>query len=760
MSAPSLKIGNRAIDGGNSIAAGQTVNFYIDLQNLGKGQARGISATLSTTSSYVQSYSSASHQYPDIAWDETKKNTLAFQLQTTPNYPTNGALNLNLRVEDEFGKVWDLPFNLAERPATVSGLSFTSVENNIKLSWASQSGIGGYNVYRCAADQNGNESGSYAKLNKGVLAMAYYQDDDVSSVTKYYYKVSAVSPTGNEGALSSSFPAWTSLGQKGLYPVRFNFITRFAWGVNAADANNDGYKELFAVMRDDGHIVGLDHTGKELFDTDKNVTTYSGFAETGVLTDATPAIGNIYGDGKQYLVEPTRDLDQVGTNRLICYSMEDTDGDSNPDIKWERPVASNAYRGAILANLDNSADGSLEIVVGYENNDSIRIFDANGTRLCSKGGINKRYAAMAVADLDGDGQKEIIAPGYDGIYVWHRDFTPFRANERIYTINDPDYAFVSSVVVCDLDNDGQKEILTMAVKRTSPYDAKAYAIKLDGTLLPGWGLGAQGQTVPDSQDYWPREISVGDLNRDGNLEVVLAGINVVKILNKEGLLVRQIAVDNFTPYGGAILADVDGDADAEIIVSSQTNERIHAFKMNGSEALGFPLILKQDLKHRGISAVADIDNDGKNELIVNAESSIYVFSTAGKPENIEWGMERHDQWNTGEYTKPCLSLDITSNTLWSSDKSICGNLTVYPGCTLTVNNNCHIQMGGSSIITLRAGAALMVDMATLSGVSIKALPGSSLTIKNDSHVRLRPGGECSVEAGAIGDISYGSVEMP
>lgn len=550
--APSLKIGNRTIDGGNSIAAGQAVNFYIDLQNLGKGKARGVSATLSTTSSYVQSYTSSPHQYPDIAWGEANKNTLAFQLQTTANYPTNGALSLSLKVQDEFGKVWNLPFNLTERPAVVSGLSFTSVENNIKLTWASLSGISGYNIYRCAADQNGNESGSYVKLNKYVLAMPYYQDDNVSLVSKYYYKVSAVSPTGNEGTLSSPFPAWTSFGQKGLYPVRFDFYF-LTWGTNPVDVNNDGYKEVFAVSRYGGHIVGLDHTGRELFDTDNNVTTYNGFAETGIPTDATPAIGDIYGDGKQYLVEPTRDLDHPSSNKLICYSMEDRNGDSKPDVKWEKPLVGKTYRGAILSNLDNSADGSLEIVVGHETGDSIRIFDANGVQLRSKGGINMTYAAMAVADLDGDGQKEIIAPGYGGIYAWHRDFTPFGVNECLYTINDPSYAFVSSVMVCDLDNDGQKEILTTAVKKTTPYDAKVYAIKLDGTLLSGWGLGAQAQRIPCEENYLPRDISVGDLNHDGNLEVVIAGTNVVKVLNKDGQLVAQMAVDNFQPHGCPVM---------------------------------------------------------------------------------------------------------------------------------------------------------------------------------------------------------------
>lgn len=205
---------------------------------------------------------------------------------------------------------------------------------------------------------------------------------------------------------------------------------------------------------------------------------------------------------------------------------------------------------------------------------------------------------------------------------------------------------------------------------------------------------------------------------------------------------------------------MDGDADAEIVVSSKSNECIHAFNMDGSKVMGFPLKLQQDPYHRGVVAVADIDNDGKNEVIVNAESSMYVFATEGKPENVEWGVERCNQWNTGEYTKPCQSLSVTSNTVWSSDRSICGNLTIYPGSTLTVNNNCHIGMGGSSVITVRPGAALVVDSANLSDVSIKALPGSSLTIRNGSHVRLRPGGECSVDAGAVGDISYGAVDMP
>ena len=57
----------------------------------------------------------------------------------------------------------------------------------------------------------------------------------------------------------------------------------------------------------------------------------------------------------------------------------------------------------------------------------------------------------------------------------------------------------------------------------------------------------------------------------------------------------------------------------------------------------------------GNVCVSDIDKDGKNEIIAidNNNSYVYAWKTNGNPNAIEWGSERHDNHNTGEYGTFC-----------------------------------------------------------------------------------------------------------
>jgi hypothetical protein len=69
----------------------------------------------------------------------------------------------------------------------------------------------------------------------------------------------------------------------------------------------------------------------------------------------------------------------------------------------------------------------------------------------------------AVADLDGDGRKEIIYPSYDGrVHAYWLDKT--QRGSWPYTIpttgaSGDDFRFASEVVVADLDNDGRAEVI-------------------------------------------------------------------------------------------------------------------------------------------------------------------------------------------------------------------------------------------------------------------------------------------------------------
>ena len=128
-------------------------------------------------------------------------------------------------------------------------------------------------------------------------------------------------------------------------------------------------------------------------------------------------------------------------------------------------------------------------------------------------------------------------------------------------------------VVADLDGDGQKEILFPS------YDGRLHALWLDKTEHYGWPF------VLDKGDGVIRYASppaVVDLDRDGKAEVIFttwtqAGSNKygeLVILDYQGHLLGSVELPHAMgdTWGGALaaptLANIDGDADLEVLVGT------------------------------------------------------------------------------------------------------------------------------------------------------------------------------------------------
>jgi len=736
------------------------VQFNIELQNMGQAPATGLTAILK-----VNNITSGSpNSYPAIKQFETKTATSAFQFTITSGY-TYQNTPLKLEVTNAYGKTWILDNFTLTKPAIISGLDFINGTNNITLTWNAVTGATGYNIYRCNVGANDAESGSYTKLNTAPVSFRYFDDQsNLTSLTKYYYKVAAVSLTGMEGD-AVRILTWTSYPTQGLFPIQMSMtdIFRITTSINAADVNNDGYPEIFtAITGNDisraGYLIGLDHYGSELFDIDNNVTTYSGFAKFDASMQAPVAIGDLYATGENQIISVSREMSSAHNGYVTCHISEDKNGDHLPDMLWQKLTVMTCLKGAIIANVDNSSDGSNEIVLKPDGNSSIRqiqVIDNNGNLLCNLNNSTNEcnYSATAVADLDGDGDKEIIAGFSDGVYIWHHNGTPYSVNP---VFGKSGYEFKSSTVICDLDGDGKKEIVIVGSSTSAPTQSTVFAIKPNGTVLTGWGT----QTFTRYAPYGvvSQEISVGDLNGDGNLHVVTIGNNIVYVWNKSGSLESSTALTGvWGDLNTPILADVDGDNQAEILVVSQTIGKLYAIKSNGTSVIGFPLDADQNFD-RISPCVVDLDNDGKNEVIAATGSKVYVWKTNGNPNRIEWGSERHDPQNTGEYFTICPKTIIKTNTIWATNQNPCNDLIIESG-TLTLNSTCTLTMTNSSMIIVRPGAALVIDGGTIKNANIKALSGSSVTLKNSGNIKLYKKGSFNICLGGTFDNQGGNIDI-
>ncbi len=370
-----------------------------------------------------------------------------------------------------------------------------------------------------------------------------------------------------------------------------------------------------------------------------------------------PATGNLTDDNGDGVVDDL-DTPDVAFTSYSGGTLHIISGDTGRAICTAAGFRSDG--GVIIADVDG--DGKNE-VVGPTASGQVRAVDgACHTEWTSSRSYSMMYPITTAADLDGDGDVEVIADvaivnGADGSHV--AELSPQNAS------------CWRSPVVADIDLDGRQEILL----GNSVFDPSG-AIE--------WSASGSGTSC---------FAAVADLDSDAEAEVIMSFGNTVTIYQHDGTpgVSRGLAVSN---PGPPCVGDIDGDGKAEYIAPNGT--AISAFEadgtpkwtasmrdssgaagcsvfdMNGDEVYEVLFadeqalrlydgatgsVLYENTSHGSVTyfeipTIADVDNDGSAEMLVANSSGAYTGITAfghagsGWPESgPTWGLHDFAQTN-------------------------------------------------------------------------------------------------------------------
>lgn len=674
-----LSLGKRAFTiNGNIVTApfpvNQEINAKITIGNIGNVSTGELTAVLSSgLPNNILQIITSNASYESIPINDEKTNGTAFKFKLLQTY--TGTMPFKLTLTNSLGKTWEFNFDMNEPlPPLITGFDFNSSIDQINLSWTSINNIGGYNIYR-----SDTETGSYIKKNEKLLSgTSSYSDYNLEKKTKYYYKISVVSLSGNERTLENvvtqdnpakqGYLAWTSLNQHSAFPI--TTAGPILSSPMLYDIDGDGKKEIFqnSVMPEaKGRIYGFYESGQELYNIDGNETTISGFANTDIRIESNSAFGDLDKDGHAEVVTMGR-MNNTSAGHLHIHKTIDENNDQKPDAFWDTPLNTGwrSMTNPVLYDINN--DGMQEIIIVNENQ-KIQVFDSNKNMMpgwpIQIPGADWSIGHVAVADLDNDGFAEIAlgvitsSGTKGGIYIYNHDGTPFTTNPfKEFSNNE---RADGGITFADIDNDGEFEVLAISKIGTV---GKIRAYKLNGNPVNSTWENFPTFAISNGQyqEHWMSRISVGDLNNDGNLEIVFASKNRLFVLDKDGNILPGFQIPktiNDSTDSAPILADIDGDTDIEIIINS--GGVINAYNPDGSECIGWRLKSNNGSAFVLSPAVDDIDNDGLNEIVASAaDGTIFVWDTDGKADRIEWGSYRGNPQNTGTYKNGCkVGIDLS-----------------------------------------------------------------------------------------------------
>lgn len=388
-------------------------------------------------------------------------------------------------------------------------------------------------------------------------------------------------------------------------PYREYSAGREAVALATGDFDEDGLPDV---------VVSVDAPSADLVfmrqNPDHSFSNAGSWAVSDFLSEL--AAGDFDGDGHL-------DLAGLGFNGDLQVHFGNGAGGSTGFVSRPVPFGSIAIE---RADLNGAADGDDLVVSSY-------YASQLQTYVGGSGAITPHElyatlvapAAIGIGDLDGDGFDDIVL-AHEFIEVSSVLYTDGAGGiaSALSLSYSPYYG--SGAAVRDVDGDGRNDVLIGAA------DGTGMAVYLNVAPLafspPSYYGGAAG-----SANF---NVRCGDLDGDGDADVVLGGMSSYVLLNSgtgtftSGWTALPPGVHS---TGEMILRDLDLDGHPDLVTCGSYGATLQVSRGNGDGTFGANLVTDADYSEKAL--LADVDGDGDRDLVaLNGNFSVVqVLARAG-----------------------------------------------------------------------------------------------------------------------------------
>jgi choice-of-anchor A domain-containing protein len=292
---------------------------------------------------------------------------------------------------------------------------------------------------------------------------------------------------------------------------------RGAANIAAGDIDADGRVELCTIPENGQGVICFEHDGTFKFRTpNSSASNWGG-----------PSLADLDGDGTVEIIDGNTVYSNTGA------------------LKWRGSDGPGGASGtgplAFAVDIDqNPGTLALEVV-----NDRA-IYYADGSLRCANTSIG--HGLAGVGNFDSDPQGEVVV-------VWGGHVTLMDDNcQTLWTVAIPGGGQGGPPNIADFDNDGQPEIGVAGSSAYTVFDT-------NGAVL--WSSATQDQSSNRTGS------STFDFEGDGRAEVAYADETRLRIYDgATGSIRFEVQHSSGTTYENPVVADVDRDNNAELIIAS------------------------------------------------------------------------------------------------------------------------------------------------------------------------------------------------